>query len=102
MFDYMYRTIPIKETKTLPYNLPIYAQASLPIPCKRCRNTNNYCDDTQYCITTKGEIYHVVTCEQAMEISTNDVTQDNVAVVVYKADDSGTTYVESTYEAVVL
>lgn len=99
MFDYMYRTIPTKETKILPYNRPSYVQVTLPIPCKRCRNSNNYCDDTQYCITTKGEIYHVITCQEAMELSVSDDTQDNIAVVIYQADEIGTTYVKSVYEA---
>lgn len=97
MFDFMLKSIPRFIVKKLPYNLPSYSEVKLPIKCSRCRNINAPCDDVQYCITSKGEIYHVVSCQEAFEMSINDVSIDTVSVVVYKI--SGTSYVQQTYES---
>lgn len=100
MFDFMLRSRPTLKTKKLPYNMPTYSEVALPIKCTRCRNINSTCDDVQYCVTSKGEIYHVVSCQEAFEMSADDATIDTVAVVVYEK--TGQTYVKKTYEAMAM
>ena len=99
MFDYMLKSIPkLIVKKQLPYNLPSYSEVKLPIKCTRCRNINMSCDDVQYSLTSKGEIYHVVSCQEALEMSVDDATIDTVSVIVYEADKgTGTTYTSNDY-----